>query len=153
MTRMRSFSLSLPLSLSPSPEEPTDEDGQVCVMVTGSDIFATLGAEHMEDCVAGSADVVADGCEPDHADADHACDADHAVADADKSCHADHALPHASEPVDAHADTTAVQRSLRKRREQRAKVPSDDSEPEESRPKKVSRLTVRARTQPRTNGL
>ena len=122
-------------------------------MVTGSDIFATLGAEHMEDCVARSAGVVADGCEPDHADADHACDADHAVADADHGCHADHALPHASKPVDAHADTTAVQRSLRKRREPQAKVPSDDSEPEESRPKKVSRLTAHARTQPRTNGL
>ena len=124
-------------------------------MVTGSDILATLGAEHMEDCVAGSADVVADGCEHDHADADHACDADHAVADADPGhgCHADHALPHASDSVVAHTDTTAVQRSLRKRREQQAKVPSDDSEPEESRPKKVSRLTAHARTQPRTIGL
>jgi hypothetical protein len=107
-------------------------------MVTGSDILTTLGAEHMEDCVAGRADVVADGCEPDHA-----------VADADHGC--DHALPHAH-TSDAHADTTAVQRSLRKRREQQAKVPSDDSEPEESRPKKVSRLTAHARTQPRTNG-
>jgi hypothetical protein len=127
-------------------------------MVTGSDIFATLGAEHMEDCVAGSADVVADRCEHDHADADHACDADHAVADADHGCHADHALPHASEPVDAHADTTAVQRSSRTCR-LHPKVPCDaDSEREDSTPKtvckKVCRLTAHGspRTQPCTNG-
>ena len=117
-------------------------------MVTGSDIFATLGAEHMEDCVAGH----------DHADADHACDADHPVADADHGCHADHALPHASEPVDAHADTTAVQRSSRTCR-LHPKVPCDaDSEREDSTPKtvckKVCRLTAHGspRTHPRTNG-
>ena len=52
-------------------------------------------------------------------------------------------------------DTTAVKRSLRTCRGQQAKVPSDaDSEPEESMPKKVSRLTTHARTHPlaRTNG-
>ena len=116
-------------------------------MVTGSDILTTLGAEHMEDCVAGRADVVADGCEPDHA-----------VADADHGCDADHALPHASHTADAHAGTTAVKRSSRTCR-LHPKVPCDaDSEREDSTPKtvckKVCRLTAHGspRTQPCTNG-
>ena len=50
---------------------------------------------------------------------------------------------------------TDTKRSLRTCRGRQAKVPSDaDSEPEESMPKKVSRLTTHARTHPlaRTNG-
>jgi hypothetical protein len=106
------------------------------VTVTGSDILATLGAEH--------------------ADADPACDADH--ADTDDGCDADHAHPHASQPVDGHAGTTAVKRSLRTCRLHPKVVCDADSEPEDSTPetgcKKVGRLTEHGspRTQPRTNG-
>ena len=120
------------------------------------DILATLGEEHIEDFDAGSADDVA-GCEPDHADADPVCDADH--ADADDGCVADHAdADDGSQPVDAHAATTAVKRSLRTCR-LNPKVPCDaDSEREDSTPKtvceKVCRLTAHGspRTQPCTNG-
>jgi hypothetical protein len=150
-----------------------------------SDILATLDEEHIEDCDAGSADDVADGCEPDHADADHAGDADHACAadpaDADHACASDpadadhaahihwhtppqcgahppthtHAHAHPSQPVDGHAGTTAVKRSLRPCRVQPQVLcdAESESEPEDSTPK-VCRLTAHGspRTQPRTNG-
>ncbi len=94
---------------------------------------ATLGEEQIEDCDAGTADDVADGCDADHADAD----------------------PHPSHTADAHAGTTAVKRSLRPCRVQ-PKVLCDaesESEPEDSKPK-VCRLTAHGspRTHPRTNG-
>ena len=138
--------------------------------VTGSDILATLGAEHMEDCVAGSADADADGCDADHADADHA---DEPLGNAISAAHAHwhtppqcstrppthtHAHPHASQPVDGHAGTTAVKRSLRTCRLQPKVLCDADSEPEDSTPetvrKKVCRLTAHGspRTQPCTNG-
>ena len=116
---------------------------------------ATLGEEQIEDCDAGTADDVADGCDADHADADHACHADH--ADADEGCDADpcDADPHPSHTTDARASTTAVKRSLRPCRVQ-PKVLCDaesESEPEDSTPK-VCRLTAHGspRTHPRTNG-
>ena len=113
--------------------ERQDPDSKRACRLT-SDIPAKLGedADHAGDADHADADADADGCDADHADADHA---DEPLGNAISA-----ALIHSHTPPQCSA-------------EPQAKVPSDDSEPEESRPEKVSRLTAHARTQARTNGL